>query len=174
VKALLARLLDAAEAGRRLGSMNEILLLQSLALEAQDRLPEALEPLERALGQAAPEGSLRLFLEAGPAMLRLLRAAAGAGIHPEFVRRLAQVLRQSEGSSVEGAGGAGRLLAEALSERELQVLRLLATELTGPDIASELYVSLNTMRTHTKHIFVKLGVTSRAAAVRRAEALGLI
>jgi len=64
-------------------------------------------------------------------------------------------------------------LIEPLSERELDVLRLLGTELDGPDIARELMVSLNTVRTHTKHIYAKLAVTSRRAAVRRAAELGL-
>ena len=64
--------------------------------------------------------------------------------------------------------------AESLSDRELQVLRLLDSELTGPQIARELFVSHNTLRTHTKHIFTKLDVTSRRAAVRRARERGLI
>ena len=63
---------------------------------------------------------------------------------------------------------------EGLSERELEVLRLLATELTGPEIAQRLFVSLNTLRTHTKHIFTKLDVNTRRAAVRRAAELGLL
>jgi LuxR family maltose regulon positive regulatory protein len=167
--ALLARLLDAAEAGRRTGSVIEILILQSLALDAQGHTSLSLNPLQRALELAEPEGYFRLFVDEGAAMLRLLRAAAGAGILPDFVRRLSQALRNEEGAGVEQ-----RPAAEALSERELHVLRLLATPLSGPEIARELHVSLNTMRTHTKHIFAKLEVTSRAAAVRRAEALGLI
>jgi LuxR family maltose regulon positive regulatory protein len=64
--------------------------------------------------------------------------------------------------------------AEVLSERELQVLRLLGSELSGPQIARELFVSNNTLRTHTKHIFTKLDVTNRRAAVRRAREEGLI
>ncbi|MBV8221146.1 MAG: helix-turn-helix transcriptional regulator, partial [Solirubrobacterales bacterium] len=63
---------------------------------------------------------------------------------------------------------------EGLSDREREVLRLLATELTGPEIAGELYVSVNTLRTHTKHIFQKLDVNTRRAAVRRAAELGLL
>lgn len=169
VTGLLTRLLEAAEAGRRTGSVNEILVLQALAFEADGELTQAIEPLTRALDQAEPEGYVRLFLDEGAAMLRLLRAAAGAGIRPDYVRRLSQALRQTEGTDPTSLP-----IAEQLSERELHVLRLLATELTGPEIARELYISLNTMRTHTKHIFVKLDVTSRPAAVRRAEALGLI
>jgi LuxR family maltose regulon positive regulatory protein len=61
-----------------------------------------------------------------------------------------------------------------LSEREREVLRLLATELSGPEIARQLYVSVNTLRTHTKHIFSKLAVNPRRAAVRRAGELGLL
>jgi LuxR family maltose regulon positive regulatory protein len=64
--------------------------------------------------------------------------------------------------------------SEGLSEREIEVLRLLATELTGPEIAQRLYVSINTLRTHTKHIFTKLDVTTRRAAVRRATERTLI
>ena len=67
-----------------------------------------------------------------------------------------------------------RRLVEPLSERELDVLRLLGSDLDGPDIARELSVSLNTMRTHTKNIYAKLGVTSRRAAVRQAQQLDLL
>ena len=84
------------------------------------------------------------------------------------MRALSQALRHTEPT------GASEPLPDPLSERELHVLRLLATGLTGPEIARELYVSLNTMRTHTKHIFAKLDVNTRPDAVRRAEALGLI
>lgn len=65
-------------------------------------------------------------------------------------------------------------MIEPLSERELDVLRLLGTDLDGPDIARELIVSLNTVRTHTQHIYAKLGVNNRRAAVRRAEELDLL
>ena len=63
---------------------------------------------------------------------------------------------------------------EGLSERELEVLRLLATELSGPEIAGQLFISVNTLRTHTKHIFSKLDVNTRRAAVRRAAELELL
>jgi LuxR family transcriptional regulator, maltose regulon positive regulatory protein len=166
---LLERLLDAAETTSRKGSATEILVLQSLALEARGETALALVPLERALVHAEQEGYVRLFVDEGAPMLRLLRAAAGSGIRPDYVRQLSQALRGEE-----GAGPTAQPIADGLSERELHVLRLLATPMTGPEIARELYVSLNTMRTHTKHIFLKLDVTSRAAAVRRAESLGLI
>jgi LuxR family maltose regulon positive regulatory protein len=66
------------------------------------------------------------------------------------------------------------MLVEPLSERELEVLKLLRSELSGPEIAQQLIVSPNTFRTHTKNIFNKLGVNSRRAAIRRAEELDLI
>jgi LuxR family maltose regulon positive regulatory protein len=168
VLALLSRLALAAESGGRMGSLTEILMLQALALHARGQTTLALTSLDRALSLAEPEGQVRIFLDEGSPMLGLLRTAAGAGIRPQFVRALSQSLRN-----------AGEIfpitpLPDPLSERELSVVRLLATQLTGPEITRELHVSLNTMRTHTKHIFVKLGVNDRAAAVRRAEALGLI
>ena len=83
--------------------------------------------------------------------------------------------RLSAASTGRPDGGAsGQPLVDPLSERELDVLRLLASDLDGPDIARELTVSLNTLRTHTKRIYAKLGVTSRRAAVQRAQALHLL
>lgn len=164
---LLDRLLDAAETGRR--STTEILLLQALAQASHGDTALALPPLARALAQAEPEGYLRLFVDEGAAMAALLSEAANRGIAPDYVRRLQRDIRPADGrpESIQ-------TLTEPLSERELHVLRLLASELSGPDIARELYISLNTLRTHTKHIFTKLGVNSRPAAVSRADALGLL
>jgi LuxR family maltose regulon positive regulatory protein len=90
-----------------------------------------------------------------------------AGEEPTYVRRL----RAAAARSARPASGE---LIEPLSARELDVLRLLATDLDGPDIARRLHVSLNTMRTHSRNIFRKLQVTSRRAAVRRAAELDLV
>ena len=91
-----------------------------------------------------------------------------------YLRRLVEGRRA--GAVAEGGrpktGNGG--LVDPLSERELDVLRLLASELDGPSIARELVVSLNTVRTHTKHIYAKLGVNSRRAAVRQAHELDLL
>ena len=112
---------------------------------------------------------MRVFTGDGPAMVSLLTEAARRGVAPLYAARLA-------GSP--GAVHAGRMLRDALvdplSDRELDVLRLLASELSGPDIARHLVVSLNTVRTHTKNIYAKLGVGSRREAVRRADELGLL
>ena len=178
---LLARLHQAAEAGDRMGSAVEILVLQALAHHLQGDAAAALGPLARALTLAEPEGYMRLFVDEGSPMAELLQAAAQAGIAPDYVGRLLAALDVNAGSTEnesllkrrEVAAQPAALL-EPLSERETEVLRLLATELSGPEIARALYVSLNTLRTHTKNIYGKLGVTSRRAAVRRAEELGLL
>ena len=101
-------------------------------------------------------------------MASLLRALAKQGTARNYVRRLLAAVSETEQDSP-----VKQALIEPLSERELDVLRLLGTDLDGPDIARELMVSLNTMRTHTKNIYAKLAVTSRRAAVRRAAELGL-
>jgi LuxR family maltose regulon positive regulatory protein len=118
---------------------------------------------------AEPEGYVRVFIDEGPPIASLLQAAAKQGTARNYVRRLLAAVRETgHDSPIEQA------LIEPLSERELDVLRLLGTDLDGPDIARELTVSLNTVRTHTKHIYAKLAVTSRRAAVRRAQELDLL
>ena len=159
--------------------MIEILVLQALALyahgeqddahHAQGDIPRALDPLERALTLAEPEGYVRIFVDEGPPMAALLREVAKHGTAPNYVSQLWAAYWKAEGTIP-----AVQLLIEPLSERELAVLRLLRTELNGPEIARELVVSLNTMRTHTKNIYRKLGVNNRQAAVHRAEELGLL
>jgi LuxR family maltose regulon positive regulatory protein len=165
----LERLLPAAEGGGRTGRVIEILVLQALAHQALGDIPAALGFLERAVTLAEPEGYVRVFVDEGPPMTSLLRAAAKQGARRDYVRRLL--------AAASGAGHGGPMeqaLIEPLSERELDVLRLLGSELDGPAIARELMVSLNTMRTHTKNIYAKLAVTNRRAAVRRAAELNLL
>jgi LuxR family maltose regulon positive regulatory protein len=165
---LLERLLAEAKDGHRRGSAIEIMVLQALDHHARDDVPAALAALEQALTLAEPEGYVRVFLDEGPPMTALLRAAAQHGRGRDYARRLLA----SDSARVRPAP-AQRGLVEPLSERELHVLRLLRTELSGPDIARELTVSLNTIRTHTKSIYAKLSVNNRRAAVRRAEELDL-
>jgi LuxR family transcriptional regulator, maltose regulon positive regulatory protein len=165
---LLERLLRAAEEGQRTGSVIEILVLQALARQARSDIPAALASLQRALTLAEPEGYARIFVDEGPPVASLLRAAAKQGIAPSYVRRLLAAVNKTGDSTAASQG-----LTEPLSERELDVLRLLGTDLGGPDIARELIVSLNTVRTHTKNIYAKLGVNNRRAAVRRARELDL-
>jgi LuxR family maltose regulon positive regulatory protein len=131
----------------------EIAMLRALAHQAHGEHEHALSEMGRALADGVPAGYVRLFLDEGEPMERLLRASGSE--HARALRPAAPV-------------------AEGLSAREVEVLRLLATRLSGPEISRELYVSLNTLRTHTKHIFTKLDVNSREAAVRRAGELGLL
>ena len=102
-------------------------------------------------------------------MASMLRAAAKQGTRRDYVRRLLAAVSGTEDNGPREQG-----LIEPLSERELDVLRLLGSELDGPAIARELMVSLNTVRTHTKNIYAKLAVTNRRAAVRRAAELNLL
>jgi LuxR family maltose regulon positive regulatory protein len=166
---LLERLLQAADDGGRTGRVIEILAVQALAHHARGNTAGSLMPLERALKLAEPEGYIRIFVDEGPPMATLLEAAAKRGIAPHYIRQLLNAFETAKENTPDRQN-----LVEPLSERELDVLRLLATDLTGPEIAHELMVSLNTMRTHTKNIYTKLGVNNRRAAVRRAEELDLL
>jgi LuxR family maltose regulon positive regulatory protein len=166
---LLDRLLEAAEEGKRAGSAIEISVVQALAHQAQGDIAAALVLLERALTLAEPEGYVRTFVDEGPPMAALLRETAKLGVAPDYVHRLRAAFRKAEGKTPTT-----QPLIEPLSERELEVLRLLSTELSGPEIAHELVVSLTTIRTHTQNIYGKLGVHNRRAAVLRAEELNLL
>jgi LuxR family maltose regulon positive regulatory protein len=166
--ALLERLRTAAEQGRRDGSRLEILVVQALARDAAGNRVGAFAALDAAIEFAEPEGYLRVFLDEGPSMTRLLKAAAKRSKAPGYLHELVRASTGPEPSP------ASQGLVEPLSEREMEVLRLLRSDLDGPGMARELVVSLNTLRTHTKNIYTKLGVGSRRAAVRRAEELELI
>ena len=187
---LLEHLLKAAEDGGRVKHVIEILILLALAHAAQNNIAEALKPLQRALTLAEPEGYVRLFVDEGPAIAQLLHEAAKHRIMPNYTNKLLaafgpQQQRHADVHRVTGnplgppphltsSPSHSRPLIEPLSQRELDVLRLLNTELTGPEIANELVVAVSTVRTHTKSIYGKLNVNNRRAAVNRAEELGLI
>jgi LuxR family maltose regulon positive regulatory protein len=173
---LLERLLNAAEEGKRTGSVMEILVLQALAREVQGNIPSALAPLERALTLAEPEGYVRLFVDEGPAMARLLYKALGRGIATGYVRRLlaAFPIAEPEPTGPSTAQARESDLIEPLSERELEVLQLIAEGLTNPEIAARLFLAVNTVKAHTRSMYGKLGVHSRTQAVARARALGIL
>ncbi|WP_308159459.1 LuxR C-terminal-related transcriptional regulator [Arthrobacter sp. ISL-65] len=165
---LLGRLLRAAEDGGRTGSVIEILVLQALADQTRGEIPAALASLHRAVALAEPEGYVRIFADEGAPMGSLLRAAVKQRMAPGYLRRLMAAMNNTENTAPVRRG-----LITPLSERELDVLRLLVTDLDGPGIARVLMVSLNTVRTHTSHIYAKLGVNNRRAAVRQAQELDL-
>jgi LuxR family maltose regulon positive regulatory protein len=166
---LTGRLLAAAEHGDRGGSILEARIVDALARHAAGDLDGAIASLDRAIALAEPEGYVRTFLDEGPPMTALLKAAVKRRVAPPYVRAL--LAAGGPSPRPDSRNGA---LVEPLSERELEVLRLLRSELDGPGMARELVVSLNTLRTHTKNIYAKLGVTSRRSAIRRAEELGLL
>jgi LuxR family maltose regulon positive regulatory protein len=149
-------------------------MVRSLAHHAGGDARAAAADLGAALSEAAPAGYCRLFLDEGEAMTQVLEQVARSS--PDGVRTYAERLLGAvrRPPATPPAGPAPGTSEEGLSEREVEVLRLLATELSGPEIARQLFVSVNTLRTHTKHIFTKLDVNTRRAAVRRGEELGLL
>ena len=175
--ALLDRLLAAAEAGGRTGSVIEILVLRALALGGAGEPEQASASLERAVRLAEPEGSVQVFADVPSPPVGLLQSLARRHRTWTFVRHLAAVVsppdRPAAARPGPGPEDTADQLLDPLSTRELDVLRYLASDLDGPAIARELGVSLTTVRTHTQHVYTKLGVNSRRAAVRRAHQLRL-
>lgn len=165
---LLERLRHAAEQGGRRRTVGEVLVLQAMAFRQRGEGAEALARLEAALKLAVPEGELRLFVDEGAPLADMLRKLAKQGVAVNAVRQVLNAFEQAQNEAP-----VHRSSFETLSERELEVLRLLPSELSGPELARTLAVSLNTLRTHTKSIYSKLGVNTRRAAVRRASELGL-
>jgi LuxR family maltose regulon positive regulatory protein len=172
-RALLDRLAEAAESGGRLGSAVEILVVQALAHEAASDLEAALASLGRALEIAEPEGFVRVFLDEGEPMAALLKQAAARDISKDYA---AQLLARFDGQARPAARStaAAQPLAEPISSRELEVLRLLADGLSNDQIAKRLFVALSTIKGHNMRIFNKLGVRRRTEAVARARELGLL
>jgi LuxR family maltose regulon positive regulatory protein len=165
--ALLDRLLAAAEEGGRVGTAIEILALQAVA--EQD-----VALLERALAFAEPGGWVRVFVGEGASMAKLLEALGRSRPDWVFLRHVLEAARSGARPAPALPQPRRQQLVDPLSDRELDVLRLLVSDLDGPDIARELVVSLNTVRTHTKHIYAKLGVNNRRSAVSKAHQLGLL
>ena len=185
VSKLLDRLLEAAEAGGRRRTVLEVLVLKALALLAQNDEPEAFAALRRALTLAEPEGYIRIFADEGAPMAELLRRLLKAhrrgspeiqgGFSLEYVGKLLGAL---------GAGvmaptrvhvrGPAALVLDPITERELEVLKLLDCELSNREIAARMFVSLATVKTHIKHLYRKLGVSARHQAVARARELRLL
>ncbi|WP_270888326.1 LuxR C-terminal-related transcriptional regulator [Pedococcus sp. 5OH_020] len=162
----LDHLTPSATTSGRDGSLLEISILRAMAHHAGHDVAAATKELCSALRSARQGGYVRLFLDEGKPMLDLLDQIT----EPPEVAEYAHTLRPPAPTTSLPPPGQ----AELLSDRELEVLRLLATARTGPGIADDLFVSINTLRTHTKHIFTKLDVNTRRAAVERATELGLL
>jgi len=173
---LLERLQKAAEEGERMGNVIEILVLQALAHEAQGDIPAALEPLQRSLTLAEPEGYVRIFVDEGIPMARLLHEALSHGVEPEYIRRLlaAFPVAEPEQTTSSPSRVSDSELVEPLSERELEVLQLIAEGLTNQEVATRLYLSLHTVKVHARNIYGKLGAKSRTHAIAKGKALGIL
>jgi LuxR family maltose regulon positive regulatory protein len=173
---LLNELLEMTDKNGWVSKVIEILTLQALAHQVEGNISKAMTNLEKALTLAEPGGFIRTFVDEGPAMARLLYEALSRGIAAEYVRRLlaAFPIDEPEQTDVSSTQAPESNLIEPLSERELEVLQLIAEGLTNLEIASRLFLSLNTVKAHTRNIYGKLGVNNRTQAVVRARALGIL
>jgi LuxR family maltose regulon positive regulatory protein len=173
---LLQRMLEAADAGGDTTRVLEIMILQALAFQAGGDTAQAMVTLGRALTLAEPMGFFRIFVDEGPSMAPLLYKTLDRGISPDYVRRLLQAFPSDAPKQVDHSGPHGfeAGVIEALSEREIEVLQLIADGLTNPEIATRLILSLHTVKTHTRNIYGKLGVHTRTEAVARARTLGIL
>ncbi|WP_420644563.1 LuxR C-terminal-related transcriptional regulator [Candidatus Leptofilum sp.] len=173
---LLERLLPIVEAAGAMGAVLAVLILQALLLQMQGRSDQALALLEHALLLAEPEGYVRVFIGKGTPMGNLLRQAVARSIAVGFASRLLAEL----GANVTGdpvtqfKAAAHEALVEPLSQRELEVLHLLAAGLPNKGIAKTLVIAVSTVKKHLKNIYQKLNVHSRTEAIARARELGIL
>ena len=158
----------------------KLLPFQALSLQALGRQEEALEVLQRCLVEAEPEGYIRMFVERGSPMATLLTTARSRGINIEFTSKLLVAFQLSEDASQTERSTPAPLrpiaadLVEPLSERELEVLRLLNSHLAVPEIANEMLIAPTTLRTHIRNIYLKLGVHRRLEALQKARDSGIL
>jgi LuxR family maltose regulon positive regulatory protein len=173
---ILDPLLVAAEGLGRTGSVVRILTLKGLAFGARGDTARATKSVERALSLAQPGGFVRLFVDEGEPMARLLRRTVTNGATREYVQRLLAAFPASEAAvlSKGKTSKAQGILVEPLSDRELEVLRLVAAGRSNRDIAEELCLAIGTVKKHIYNIYGKLDVQRRTEAVSRAGELGLI
>jgi LuxR family maltose regulon positive regulatory protein len=174
---LLTPLLAAATTMKRHGDEIRYLVMISLAQHALGNAQAALDSLRQALNLAEPEGYIRLFVDEGHPMAELLQLAIARNISPGYANMLLVAFPENIRSAVtiqkEPAGNT-QLLAELLSEREIEVLRLMAEGYKYQEIAERLFVSINTVRHHTRHVYGKLNVNNRTQAIGKAKELNLL
>ncbi len=168
--ALLNRLLQVAEAAEVTGRLIEILILQALTSQAQGDTAQTMVELSHALSLAEPEGYIRIFLDEDGLMVRLLREAESRGVARTYVRYLLSAF----GEAAQAGSSLARELVDPLSDRELEVLTLIAAGLSPQEIADKLVIAVGTVRNHTKNIYGKLDSHNRLQAVERARALRLL
>jgi len=186
---VLRPLLQPIEETSWMGLLIEIQALLALALHGQGKADQALNVLQIALTLAEPGGYVRVFVDPDASMAELLQQAIGRGISPDYAKRLLAAFPASDfRSQVSGFGSSATptstpgpvpfepeaALIEQLSERELEVLRLIAKGLTNREIAERLVVAVSTVKTHINNIYRKLDASNRAQAVTRASELNLL
>jgi len=174
---LLYRLIENAKAGDRVYVMIEMRLMRALIFQAQQNISTALDELEVALSLAEPGGLIMIFVSKGQPVAELLgeiievkkrdQDPIETGFSLSYAQKILSVFKIGPPPKTEG-------LLDRVSERELEVLHLIAAGLSNREIADKLFISLNTVKTHTKNINSKLDVNSRIKAVARAKELNLI
>jgi len=186
----LARALESLESLRRKGAAVhftcltiEILVLESVALEKQGRTDDALEALKEVLSLAGPGGWIRPFVEAGPPMADMLQQLHKQNVAVDYIEKLLAAFRGDEQVAFQDISGpqaaptpsvSPQPLIEPLTNRELELLELLAQYRQNKEIAEQLFISTETVKSHLKNIYGKLNVTNRREAVTRARSLGII
>ena len=171
---LLENLEAAARAQNRVDSLIKIQVLQALAFQAVGRTDQAMRALAEALMQAEPEGYIRTFVDEGPAMAALLHQAALRGVIPDYGARLLAAFPAIDRGIQTSPSSATFGFNEPLSERELEVLRLLASGSSNQEVAKFLSITVTTAKKHVSNIIRKLGVNNRTQAVSRGRDLGLL
>jgi LuxR family maltose regulon positive regulatory protein len=175
---LLEELRQSVEAAGRTGKLIEILTLQALALWERNKKEQAVGTLTRALALGEPEGYIRTFVDEGATVGELLSATLevrqrghldATRLSTRYLAKLLAILAQESATP-----RAVEWLSEPLSERELDVLALIAAGKSNVEIASSLFVSMSTVKTHINNLYRKLGARSRTQAIARARELDLI
>lgn len=166
---LLERLLISAQKSSRRGSIIEILALQALTLNQLHRQNDSLSKLQVALDLALPEGYVRLFADEGAPMSDILMLAIQRNIHTDYASQLVKEIDKHKNRSA-----AGGLAAVIFTDREGEVLRLLAAGLSNQEIADKLVISISTIKTHVTRIYAKLGVNNRSQAILRAQEMKIL
>jgi LuxR family maltose regulon positive regulatory protein len=169
----LEELLESTKGGTRTKSRVEVLVVQALVHDLLLDRPAALQALEEALSLAEPNGFVRVFIDEGAPMVVLLRQLIAQGTRTGYAKRLLSELSEGDAVGVK-ADRQPTVPSELFSEREREVLRLLAANLSNREIADTLYVSVNTVKTHLKRIYEKMAVKNRHEATSRAAEFGLL
>ena len=172
---MLAQIRQSAQEAGGTGWVIEALILEALAFQSMGETDRALTALSQALSLAEPEGYVRTFVDEGEPMPALLRQAGLRGVAPHYVGQLLAAFGPGEPAEAAVQEAVPALaFHEALTQRELQILRLVDAGLSNREIAEALYISLNTVKTHTKSLYSKLNVHSRTQAINRARDLKLL